>query len=665
MAVAGALTTVAFDCGTKSFDKLHLKTFSLLDISPCIVNEPIIEKRKFVGQIVQNKLYDYSIVHQCKIKIKRTIRRCSWFGYLEPVENGLAEFFIDLSPESCKRLHDTHTYAYDATHVLTDLRVNQTSLRPMSLAGNAIDNSCNTGSYSDRFGTWNHVNVEAMISVTLAQYTAKVDLFNDKLMLRSGLTCKYSDTSCLDVENGLTFWETINVKDCIEDKLEVLFEGQIKIVIENRNNITKTHYFVEHNGFIASFKFSGMRRICHIEFIKTEFSNLYIIENKDFFLLRKSNVFPDLITYVNAKFVYAERDTRNQMGDLYKEIVHKRCEADVARLKETFTLAYLSPDLFAYNLMGPGYMAHVSGEVIHIIKCIPVEVKIRMNLTTCYKQIPVIYENSDMFLAAKTKILVKHGAATECSRLLPLTYKIASQWVSINPAVKSVSDPEIPSPDTKYTWSPKDVTQLATDGIYTEAEIRSYMEKLSFPMERESILDNTAAMISLERKRDITGPTSFLDMEYWTDFKNYYWRRFKDFGSISGGILSIMIITWFIIHTLKFLAESLAVGTLMTALGTCIQACCSKKRPENLQELTDTKERNEHTISQNTCTISLGNQKRKSKIPKPQKSLTNTLESNHNSIESLHTESSIPSIPPKTYAQIHELRPSNMFRKSM
>ena len=44
---------------------------------------------------------------------------------------------------------------------------------------------------------------------------------------------------------------------------------------------------------------------------------------------------------------------------------------------QTFNITH-SPDEFAYHLMkGPGYMSVIVGEVVHIIKCIPVEVKYR------------------------------------------------------------------------------------------------------------------------------------------------------------------------------------------------------------------------------------------------------------------------------------------------
>ena len=264
-----ALTTVGFDCGAQPFDQLHAKTYSLLDVHSYSIKTPTIEVKNCTGQIVQTKLYEYREVFQCKIKVKRTIRRCSLFGYLEPVENAVQVFLLDLTRDQCKKIHDTNSFSYDSQHILTDLKVNQTTTRSVALAGNAIDNSCNVGSYSDRFGTWNKVNVEGLITITLASYTAKVDIKNDNILLRSGVACTYSKTNCLDIENGYTFWESLQNEDCFAHKLEVIYDGVIQAVTEVRDNITSIHYFVNQKNILASLAFNGMHSVCRVPFIKT------------------------------------------------------------------------------------------------------------------------------------------------------------------------------------------------------------------------------------------------------------------------------------------------------------------------------------------------------------------------------------------------------------
>lgn len=342
MAAGETMSTVAFDCGAKPFNELQMKTYSLLDVHACNIKTPIIESKKFTGQIVQTKLYEYREVFQCKVKVKRTIRRCSLFGYLEPVENGLMEFLLDISKEQCKKMHYTRSFAYDSQHILTDLKVNQTSVRSISLAGNAVDNSCNVGSYSDRSGTWNSVNVEGLITITLASYTGKVDLLNDKILLQSGLACKYSETNCLDVHNGYSFWENLQAEDCVSNKVEVVYEGIIEAITETRNNATKIHYFVNHEDELATLRYNGVHDVCHVKLLKTDFSNIYIIEDKENFI-KKSIMTPDLFTYINTKFVHVEGKTREQMEDLYLDILRKKMRIRFINSKRTLGAGIRSP----------------------------------------------------------------------------------------------------------------------------------------------------------------------------------------------------------------------------------------------------------------------------------------------------------------------------------
>lgn len=555
-----AMSTIGYDCGTKTFGKLDITTYSLLNVHSCNHNAPVIETKTFIGQIVQTKLYNYRTVFQCKVKVTRTIRRCSWFNNLKPVENGLQEFLIDISRDQCKKMHYTRSFAYDFQHILTDLKINATTVRSVSLAGNAIDNKCNVGSYSDRFGTWNEVNVEGLIKVTLTSYVAKVDINGDQILLRSGIGCKYSETNCLDVKEGYSFWDTLQSEDCVESKLEVLYEGPIQAVTETRMNISKIHYFVEHNQALAALKNNGIHDICHVKFIKTEFSNLYIIEDKVDFLRVKGNT-PDLYTYINAKFVYVEGKSREQMEQLYIDILNRKCESDQEILKESLSLAYLSPDLFAYNLMGPGYMAHVAGELIHIVKCLAIEVEIRENLKTCYKQIPINYNDQELFLSAKTNIVIKNGIETKCNRILPISFYVDGKWITFSPELRIIDPPNMLSPDNKNYWTPTEIKDLADGGIYTEAEMRDYMRKISFPIEREAILENTATNINKQTEERKENGYSFnpFAIGYWKALISGYWLEFEHFGTISAGIFMIFIIIYLIIQGVGVILRGVAL----------------------------------------------------------------------------------------------------------
>lgn len=653
MASAEALTTAGFDCGIKKHEKLNIKTFSLIDINPCNITKPIIESRQFVGQIVQTKVYEHRTVFQCKVKIFRIIRGCGWlFNDLKTVNNGMAEFMLDISHEQCMKMHSAKSFAYDSLHILSDLRVNETNFRSMNLAGNSVDRRCHTGSYSDRFGTWNDVVVEANFFITLSTYTAKVDIPNDRILLRSGVGCKYSDTQCLDIESGLNFWETLDKIDCLQNKLEVLYEDKIDAVTETRNDISKIHYFVRYNKFVGAFKFSGLIEICDRKFIKTEFSNLFIVENKEHFLRVKVGYFPNLVDYVNSKIVYAEQENENQMRELYMDIINQKCETDIKAVKDILTLAYLSPDLFAYNLMGPGYMAHVAGELIHMVKCLAVEVTVLENATTCYKQIPITYEDKDYFLSQKTKIIIRHGTETHCNRILHTGFKINSEWFTFTPKLERIEEPAKLSPITKYSWSPRELTEIATGGIYSEDELNDYMRQINFPIERENILDNTASTFSRLGESDSENQNYLpFTANYWESIMRSYWQEFEEFGSISAGILMIVLVIWIISQAIQTIIRGFALHKVIGFSTGLLAACFGSLTQYVLTTKLDGKTQKRDDKFKTIEMATLERPKKRRRIPK---------KSNEPLTPHLPKIPIPPTPPPrtppsKTYAEIHEI----------
>ena len=79
----------------------------------------------------------------------------------------------------------------------------------------------------------------------------------------------------------------------------MIYEGTIEAVTETRNNVSKLHYFVSHDDVLATLNHNGIHDLCHVPLIKTNFANLYIIEDKNNFV-RIRNIIPDLFTYINA-----------------------------------------------------------------------------------------------------------------------------------------------------------------------------------------------------------------------------------------------------------------------------------------------------------------------------------------------------------------------------
>lgn len=93
-------------------------------------------------------------------------------------------------------------------------------------------------------------------------------------------------------------------------------------------------------------------------------------------------------------------------------------------LKNALSLAFIVLDEMAYTTMKkPEYMAIPAAEVIHMIKCIPTEVKIKQ-VEEYYKELPITHQNKSCFLATKTQIISRQDTLKDCNELLPNMYNL-------------------------------------------------------------------------------------------------------------------------------------------------------------------------------------------------------------------------------------------------
>ena len=114
-------------------------------------------------------------------------------------------------------------------------------------------------------------------------------------------------------------------------------------------------------------------------------------------------------------------------------------------------------------------MAVVAGEVVHIIKCVPVEIKMEHG-ESCYAELEVIQNNKTYFLTPRTHILKTQGTQIPCNRMLPSQYYVGNQCYKILPLPTTAEKPTIIEPMIAPTWEYVNPSELATNGIYTEQE---------------------------------------------------------------------------------------------------------------------------------------------------------------------------------------------------
>ncbi|XP_071572624.1 uncharacterized protein [Temnothorax nylanderi] len=387
----------------------------------------------------------------------------------------------------------------------------------------------------------------------------------------------------------------------------------------------------------------GEELLCGYTLIKTEHPKLVILEIKkgeSFAHKRRISVENlDIFAYVNSKFIYVEKHIRTQMNRLYTDVLTQRCNLERQVMKNALSLAIHAPDDFAYQIMkGPGYMAVISGEVVHIIKCTPVDVKYQQT-QECYQQLPVSKGNETYFLAPRTHILFKTGTQTTCSRIIPTMYLLNDGWYRITPILEYSKSPAIMKPNNKPTWQYNDPGPLAASGIYTNNELENLRDQIMFPAERNGILNTMARGVKGEPV--LTQGISLshlLDENSLEKITENTWKKiwgtFLSIGNASAGVIGL----YFCIRTTKLIVDTIIHGyALHTIYGWSIYLIGALLEWDSVTNLllhlargTTRKEKNQTSFSSETT---------KTQATLTQETLTQVITENENSeTNTLHSQ---------------------------
>src|SRR5580765_3398282 len=187
---------IGFDCGGQH---LNITSVSLLDVGECNFNYRKPNTSEVYVQLLQLSDYNHAEVIQCKVEISRSIYHCGMHSHVSVVHNGKADYIHETGYTQCLRILQDGTFSLGAGNVIHGLKFNRTSFHSLTLAGRiSNDGSCKGTQYSDPYGTWDDVIVQAVVKISLRQSHAPVKLNPGKIILKSGTVCVLSDSFCLD-----------------------------------------------------------------------------------------------------------------------------------------------------------------------------------------------------------------------------------------------------------------------------------------------------------------------------------------------------------------------------------------------------------------------------------------------------------------------------------
>ena len=143
---------------------------------------------------------------------------------------------------------------------------------------------------------------------------------------------------------------------------------------------------------------------------------------------------------MNAKFVYVGRHVRPQIRPVYRYMLQQLCYLERSVLRNSLAIALIAPDQFKYNSMGgPVYYVQLTGEVVYVIKYLPIEVQAEKS-RTCHQQLQVTHNGVPWFLQPRTHILIRIPLELICNEITPPMWKIDHAWYKLLPnAVKALA----------------------------------------------------------------------------------------------------------------------------------------------------------------------------------------------------------------------------------
>lgn len=541
---------LGFDCGGSG---MNVTTMSLLDTGDC--DMPITEPRSsdVYVQLLQLAEFENTQVSQCRVEIDRTIYYCGMSSHISIVQNGRRVYLMDVPLEACRAALYTGAIAITPSAQVFGIKANMTQHRSLILAGSVgTDGRCSGTQYADPYGTWDGVVVQASVKIIIRQYKASVKIRDSTVVLQSGSTCTFTDGSCITDEDGSAYWMTHPESTCNFNHYNVLFEGiATKLTPMNPTEHESEVYTMTTGEITFALEKRAEYHLCGYTLLRTEHPKLFILETEKGRTFSVKARVPvenlDLFAYINTKFVYVEKNVKTQMTTLYRDVMHQKCQLERQVLKNALALASLLPDEFAYTIMrAPGYMAVVAGEVIHIVKCTPVAVRVR-HMSDCYQELPVYQQNNSMFLNPKSRILLKTGTIRECTSLLPQMFQIEGTWYRLTPKPVESLPPQMLQPMSRPTWKYIDTSSLATSGIYSQQELDNLRDHIMFPAERPSVINTiargatgrhvpqeTVSMLNLLNEADINRITE--------NAVSKLWDGFLTFGSASAGVIGLILI---------------------------------------------------------------------------------------------------------------------------
>lgn len=563
---------IAYDCKNPA---TNVTAISLRDVSACPDPENGYEIEEAYAQIIEKKRFEHIHVYSCLIEVTRIIKHCGAFSHESSVEGGLLTYIHEIGAEECRKTHIFKEFRGIRGHAISRLRANATISSSVTLAGNIDEKrNCEPGQYNENGQNWKNVLVQSSIKITLRDYFAKVSLETNEIMLSNGVTCSFLEGYCMDSITGESTWDRISPGEC--KQYSVLYEGKATYVKEKDPYQQRNRYVVvEEISKVFALQLIRKESICGAFVWQSEHPSLLVFERKNAaepsqFSLDYGTQQADLISYINTKFMYVEQSLKRNFNTMFAQTVHRRCLLHREILKNRLLLAPLTPNSVASIVKTQlGVVAQVAGEVMYIMKCLPVAVEIRRS-NKCYVELPVTFNNKSFFLSPVTRILQEHAEEVECNSIIPPMYYLNNKWIGFDPRPIQGVTPQVLSIDVEVPFKFQSIKDLGSGGLYTYKEIKKAQDAMMFNLERPA-LNNIIIRKMAGHNVESQGYSALtlFNTEELEEIANSTIRKLYGYFTVLGEWTSGLLGIYFIFRVIKYIIEIFLNAVALHRIGGC------------------------------------------------------------------------------------------------